>query len=64
MTGFALGRFAAPDITPAGLAARGWTSAALRDYLGRGIADQGSAFSDMHPVVMLSTRKPDGRRFE
>jgi len=36
LTGFALGRVAAPDITPAGLTARGWTGAALRTYLGRG----------------------------
>jgi len=56
MTGFALGRFEAPDITPAGLASRGWTSAALREFLGSGLAEGGSAFSDMHPVVMLSTR--------
>jgi mono/diheme cytochrome c family protein len=56
LTGFALGRVAAPDITPAGLAARGWTADALRAYLGRGFARQGSAFSDMHPVIMLSTR--------
>jgi hypothetical protein len=26
LTGFALGRVAAPDITPAGLASRGWTA--------------------------------------
>jgi mono/diheme cytochrome c family protein len=56
LTGFALGRVAAPDITPAGLAARGWTAAGLRAFLSRGIARQGSAFSDMHPVIMLSTR--------
>jgi mono/diheme cytochrome c family protein len=56
LTGFALGRVAAPDITPAGLAVRGWTGAALRTYLGRGIAAPGSAFADMHQVVMLSTR--------
>ena len=56
LTGFALGRVAAPDITPAGLASRGWTAAGLRAYLGRGIARQGSAFGDMHPVIMLSTR--------
>ena len=55
-TGFALGRVAAPDITPAGLAARGWTAAALVAFLGRGLARQGSAFSDMQPVIMLSTR--------
>jgi mono/diheme cytochrome c family protein len=56
MTGFALGRFEAPDITPAGLASRGWTSAALRDFLSGGLVEDGSAFGDMHPVVMLSTR--------
>jgi mono/diheme cytochrome c family protein len=54
--GFALGRLAAPDITPAGLASRGWTAAGLRTFLGRGLARQGSAFGDMHPVIMLSTR--------
>jgi mono/diheme cytochrome c family protein len=56
LTGFALGRVAAPDITPTGLAARGWTAAALVAFLGRGLARQGSAFSDMHPVIMLSTK--------
>ena len=56
LTGFALGRVAAPDITPAGLAARGWTPASLGTYLGRGIAGPGSAFADMHQVVVLSTR--------
>jgi len=56
LTGFALGRVAAPDITPGGLASRGWTGAGLRAYLGRGFARQGSAFGDMHPVIMLSTR--------
>jgi mono/diheme cytochrome c family protein len=56
LIGFALGRVAAPDITPAGLASRGWTAAGLRDYLGRGLARQGSAFGYMHPVIMLSTR--------
>jgi mono/diheme cytochrome c family protein len=56
LAGFALGRFAAPDITPAALAARGWTAPALRAFLSGGLAPQGSAFSDMHPVIMLSTR--------
>jgi mono/diheme cytochrome c family protein len=56
LTGFALGRVAAPNITPAALASRGWTAAGLRAYLGRGLARQGSAFGDMHPVIMLSTR--------
>jgi mono/diheme cytochrome c family protein len=56
LAGFALGRLAAPDITPAGLASRGWTGQGLRDFLGAGRAPQGSAFGDMHPVIMLSTR--------
>jgi mono/diheme cytochrome c family protein len=56
MTGFALGRVGAPDITPSGLASRGWTAEALQTYLGRGIARQGAAFADMHQVIVLSTR--------
>jgi mono/diheme cytochrome c family protein len=56
LTGFALGRVAAPDITPAGLASRGWTAALLRTYFGWGIAGPASAFSDMHQVIVLSTR--------
>ena len=56
LAGFALGRVAAPDITPAGLAARGWTAESLHTYLGRGIAGPASAFGDMHQVIMLSTR--------
>jgi mono/diheme cytochrome c family protein len=56
LTGFALGRIAAPDITPAGLADRGWTDSGLRAFLGRAVARQGSAFGDMRPVVALSTR--------
>lgn len=56
LTGSALGPVAAPDITPAGLAARGWNGARLSEFMGRGLSAQGSAFSDMHPVVMLSSR--------
>jgi mono/diheme cytochrome c family protein len=56
MTGSTLGRFEAPDITPEGLAGRGWTQAAVREFLGSGQVEDGSAFSDMHLVVMLSTR--------
>ncbi|AYY56443.1 cytochrome c [Burkholderia multivorans] len=54
--GAALGRVAAPDITPAGLAARGWTGADLQTFFGVGIAPQGSAFGEMYPVVHLSTQ--------
>ena len=56
MSGSTLGRFEAPDITPDGLAWRGWSQAALREFLGSGLVEEGSAFSDMHQVVMLSTR--------
>jgi mono/diheme cytochrome c family protein len=56
LAGFALGRVLAPDITPAGLASRGWTGPSLGTYLGRGIARQGSAFAEMHEVIILSTR--------
>jgi mono/diheme cytochrome c family protein len=54
--GSVLSRVAAPDITPAELTSRGWTATGLRAFLGRGLAPQGSAFGDMHPVITLSTR--------
>ncbi|GAB3628835.1 cytochrome c [Pandoraea terrae] len=54
--GAALGRVAAPDITPAGLAARGWTGKDLQTLFATGIAPQGSAFGEMYPVVHLSTQ--------
>jgi mono/diheme cytochrome c family protein len=46
----------APDITPHGLAARGWTAADLQTFFATGIAPQGSAFSEMYPVVHLSSQ--------
>jgi mono/diheme cytochrome c family protein len=56
LQGEALGRVAAPDITPAALAARGWTGDDLQAFFTTGIAKQGSAFGEMHPVVYLSTQ--------
>jgi len=56
MQGGDLGRFMAPDITPNGLAKRGWTPDDLNRFLSTGMAPQGSAFSEMHMVVDLSTR--------
>ncbi len=56
LQGGALGRIAAPDITPAALAARGWTGADLQAYFSTGVARQGSAFGEMHRVVYLSTQ--------
>lgn len=50
-----LGRFAAPDITPTGLAARGWDAALLRDYLRTGVSARAVASDEMLPVVRLST---------
>lgn len=56
LSGAALGRVVAPDITPAGLAGRGWTAADLQTFFSVGIAPQGSAFGEMYPVVHLSTQ--------
>lgn len=56
MQGGELGRFIAPDITPQALAQRGWTPEDLSRFLSTGLAPQGSAFSEMHMVVDLSTR--------
>lgn len=54
--GGSLGRVTAPGITPALLAQRGWTASDLRAFFATGIAPQGSAFGEMHPVVQLSTQ--------
>ncbi|WP_447872546.1 c-type cytochrome [Serratia fonticola] len=56
MQGGDLGRFIAPDITPQALAQRGWTPEDLSRFLSTGLSPQGSAFSEMHMVVDLSTR--------
>ncbi|MES2104471.1 MAG: c-type cytochrome [Pseudomonadota bacterium] len=56
LQGAALGRVAAPGITPAGLAAVGWTAKDLQGFLASGMAPQGSAFGEMYPVVHLSTQ--------
>ncbi|MBV8271851.1 MAG: c-type cytochrome [Cupriavidus sp.] len=54
--GSTLARIGAPDISPAGLAARGWTAADLQTFFTTGIATQGSAYGEMFPVVHLSSR--------
>jgi mono/diheme cytochrome c family protein len=54
--GGSLGRVVAPDITPHGLAARGWTAVDLQTFFASGIAPQGSAFNEMYPVVHLSSQ--------
>jgi mono/diheme cytochrome c family protein len=59
LQGGALGRIGAPDITPAALAARGWTGADLQTFFATGMARQGSAFGEMHPVIFLSTQHMD-----
>ncbi|PWI79166.1 cytochrome C oxidase Cbb3 [Enterobacter sp. CGMCC 5087] len=56
LQGGVLGRFSAPAITPDALAQRGWTPNDVQTFLSTGIAPQGSAFSEMHTVVDLSTR--------
>lgn len=52
-----LGRFAAPDITPAGLAARGWDTPLLSDYLRTGVSARAVASDEMLLIVRLSTSK-------
>ena len=56
LTGNALARIGAPDITPAGLSASGWTAPDLARFLGTGVAPQGSAYGEMFAVVHLSTQ--------
>ncbi|HEV8692802.1 MAG TPA: cytochrome c [Lysobacter sp.] len=52
-----LGRFAAPDISPQGLAARGWDAAALQHYLATGVGAHAVASDEMLNVVSLSTSR-------
>src|ERR1700692_614189 len=56
LQGSTLCRLTPPDITPAGLAARGWNGADLQPFFATGISRQGSAFGEMHPVVVLSSQ--------
>ncbi len=56
LSGSAMARIAAPDISPAGLSASGWTAADLSSFLGTGVAPQGSAYGEMFAVVHLSTQ--------
>ncbi|MET3130205.1 mono/diheme cytochrome c family protein [Oxalobacteraceae bacterium GrIS 1.11] len=56
LAGNALARIAAPNITPAGLAAAGWTGPDLTSFLSSGVAPQGSAYGEMFAVVHLSTQ--------
>lgn len=52
-----LGRLMAPDITPQGLASRGWDESLLREYLSTGIAAPAAASGEMLTVARLSTSK-------
>ncbi|MDN7178867.1 c-type cytochrome [Caballeronia sp. SEWSISQ10-4 2] len=56
LRGSTLGRVVPPDITPAGLAARGCNGTDLQTFFATGISRQGSAFGEMHPVVVLSSQ--------
>lgn len=56
-----LGRYAAPDLTPTALAARGWNRTSLRAYLAAGTAAQAVASDEMLKVVNLSTSRLDGK---
>jgi len=54
-----LGRLAASDITPQGLAVRGWEADALRAYLRDGVSPHAVASGEMLTVVNLSTSQLD-----
>jgi len=56
LAGGDLGLIHAPDITPKGLAARGWTPADLSQFLAHGIAPQGSAYGEMYTAFHHSLR--------
>jgi mono/diheme cytochrome c family protein len=56
-----LDRIGAPDITPSGLAARGWTTTDLATFFAKGVAPQGSAYGEMYPVVHFSTQHMSGK---
>src|SRR5262249_30243422 len=64
LTGFALSRVAAPDITPAGLASRGWTAAGLAASLGGAPAGKAWAFGAMPAVIMLRPKNLTGEDLE
>ncbi|WP_372502180.1 cytochrome c [Tistrella mobilis] len=46
----------APDITPTGLSARGWTAEDLTGFLSTGLSPQGTMTFRMYPVLHHSTR--------
>ncbi len=41
---------------PQALAERGWTKEDLQQFFMTGLTPQGSAYSDMHPVIYLSSQ--------
>lgn len=57
LQGALIGRYEAPDITPAALAARGWSVPSLTALLSTGLSARGSAFGDMFPAVHNSLRQ-------
>jgi mono/diheme cytochrome c family protein len=56
LTGAVVGRFAAPDITAAALAERGWARDDLILFFETGASPQGSAFADMFLAIKNSLR--------
>jgi len=56
LEGGALGSINAPDITPEGLAARGWTEPALRQFLALGISPHSTAYGEMFEAFHNSTQ--------
>jgi mono/diheme cytochrome c family protein len=58
------GRLAVPDITPAGLAERGWDAPMLQQYLSTGISPRAVASDEMLKLVNLSTSRMDASDIE
>ena len=54
--GGVLGALNSPDITPEGLARRGWTPEHLQRFLALGLSPLGSAYGDMYEAFHFSTR--------
>lgn len=56
LQGYALDKYLAPSLTPNGLLERDWDAQAIQQFMHSGIAPQGNAFGEMHPVVMHSSQ--------
>ncbi len=54
--GHAINRYLAPDLSPQGLAGRGWRPVDVVSFLRNGQSERGSAYDEMAPVVRHSSQ--------